>query len=103
VTPLAELAQLRRTALPSQIGWRGAGKDPGVEQPPDNESRRLRPAETHGGIEPVGHEVAETVAPHDFHRQLRICRQEFAEARGEHEACEEWVDIDPEPPTHHRS
>ena len=99
---LAEFRGMRRTTVPGKIGWGSAGEDPGLQEPAGDESRRFRLAKTHGGVEPVGHEVAETVAPQDLHRQLRISRQEFAEARGEDEAREERIDIDPEPAAHDR-
>ena len=54
----AEFRGMRRTAVPGKIGWRSAGEDPGLQEPAGDESRRFRLAKTHGGVEPVGHEVA---------------------------------------------
>ena len=84
---------MRRAAALCQVGGRGAGKDPGLKEPPCDERRGLRLAETHSGVKAVGHEVAETVASHDLHRQLRVGGQEFPEARCEHETREEGIAV----------
>jgi hypothetical protein len=96
VLSLAKLARMLRTAMPGQIRWRSTCQDSGFQQPPCDKSGRLRLAKAHGGIEPVSHEITEAIAPDDLHRQLRIGREEFAEARGEHNACKERIDIDSE-------
>jgi len=94
---------MRRAAELGQIGGRGAGQDPGLKEPPGNQRRRLRLAETHSGVETVGHQIAGTAASHDFNRQLRAGGQEFPEARCEHETREEGIDIDPESAAQHRT
>ncbi len=99
---VAELARVRRATVLGEIGRSGAGQNPGLEQPPGNEGRWLRFAETQGRIEAIGDEVADAVAPQDLQRQLRMGCQEFADARGEDEAGEKGFDIDPQPAAHGR-
>jgi len=90
-----ELARVRGATALGQIGWSGTGQHPRLEQPSGDERRWLWLAEAQGGIETIRDEVAEPVSPQDLQRQLRMGCQEFAEARGEDEACEKGVDIDP--------
>jgi hypothetical protein len=41
----AEVAGMRRAAVLGQVGGRGAGKDPGLKEPPGDECRGLQFAE----------------------------------------------------------
>jgi hypothetical protein len=91
VPPRAEVEGMRWAAVLGQGGGCGAGEDPGLKEPPGDECRGLRLAETHSGVETVGHEFVETVTSHDLHRQLRVGCKKFSEARCEHETREEAI------------
>jgi hypothetical protein len=83
-----------------QVGWSGAGEHSGFDQASRDERGCLRLAETHRGIEAIGNEIAEPIAPDDLQRQLGMVGQKFADARGKNEAGEKGVDIDPKPAAH---
>ncbi len=79
---LATREILGRAGFPcaSEVARRGAGDDARLQQEAGDERRWLGLAEAQRDVEALGHEIAQAVAHHELQREVRVCREERAEA-----------------------